>query len=223
MTSERTAWVIGATGLVGSAILNLLLDSGDFTAVVALVRRASGRSHPRLVERVTDFDNLAQLKVPAPQAVFCTLGTTIKIAGSAEAFRRIDYALPLRIATQARDLGAQHFLLVSSVGADVASPNNYLQVKGELERDIATLGYPAFDIFQPSVLLGPRAQLRPGELFLKVAAFAVGFLLLGGLRRYRAIRAIDVAQAMVHAARQTEPGLRRLQYNEIMSLATHAK
>jgi uncharacterized protein YbjT (DUF2867 family) len=215
--------VLGASGLVGGALLNQLLDSSSFSPVLALLRRASGRSHPRLLERVTDFANLDTLDTPAFQTVFCALGTTIKVAGSQEAFRRIDYELPLRLARWARSRGADHFLLVSSVGADPGSPNAYLRVKGELERDLVAIGFPAVDIFRPSVLLGPRAGFRPAEWVSKVALQAVPFLLVGGLRKYRAIHAHDVAAAMVAAAQTPAPGVRHHDYDSILNLAARAR
>jgi uncharacterized protein YbjT (DUF2867 family) len=222
-TEERAALVLGATGLIGSALLNQLLDSSGFAPVTALLRRPSGRSHPRLLERVTDFTDLDALDVPAPTAVFCVLGTTIKVAGSQAAFRQIDYDLPLRLARWARSRGASHFLLVSSVGADPQSPSPYLRVKGDLERDLASLGYPALDIFQPSVLLGPRAGFRPAEWISKVALQAVPFLLLGPLRKYRAIRGQDVAAAMLAASQTPTPGVRRHEYDSILNLAARAR
>jgi len=222
-SGERAALVVGATGLIGTATLNLLLDAPSPSKVVVLLRRSSGRSHPKLIERVTDFATLEPIEAPPLGTVYCALGTTIKIAGSAEAFRRIDYELPLRIARWAQAHSAQHFALVSSVGADPASPNTYLRVKGELERDLAVLGYPAVDIFQPSVLLGPRGEFRPAEWISKLALQALPFLLLGPLRKYRAVRARDVAAAMIASARQPQPGLRRHLYDSILNLATPAK
>ena len=216
-SEESAALVVGATGLIGAATLNLLLDAQAPSKVIALVRRSSGRSHPKLIERVTDFAALDLIETPPLGTVFCALGTTIKTAGSQDAFRRIDYDLPLRIARWAQSRGAQHFVLVSSVGADPASSNAYLRVKGELERDLATLGYPAVDIFQPSVLLGPRSEFRPAEWVGKVVLQGLAFLLLGPLRQYRAIRARDVAAAMVASSRQPQPGLRRHLYDSILN------
>ncbi len=222
-SEERATLVAGATGLVGAATLNLLLDAHGASKVIALVRRSSGRSHPKLIERVTDFAALDPIETPPFGTVFCALGTTIKIAGSQNAFRHIDYELPLRIARWAQSRGAQHFVLVSAVGADPASPNAYLRVKGELERDLATLGYPAVDIFQPSVLLGARREFRPAEWIGKLALQALPFLFLGPLRKYHAVRASDVAAAMVASARQPQPGLRRHLYDSILNLAAPAK
>ena len=222
-SEERATLVVGATGLVGAATLNLLLDAQGPSKVIALVRRSSGRSHPKLIERVTDFADLEAIDTPSLGTVYCALGTTIKIAGSPDAFRRIDYELPLRLARWAQARGAQHFILVSSVGADPASPNAYLRVKGDLERDLAALGYPAVDIFQPSVLLGPRGTFRLAEWISKIALQALPFLLLGPLRKYRAVRARDVAAAMVASARQPQPGLRRHHYDAILNLAAPAR
>lgn len=222
-SEDRAALILGATGLIGGQLLRQLLASPGSSSVTALVRRPSGQSHPRLVERVTDFSDLDALNTPAFATVFCALGTTIKIAGSREAFRRIDYELPLRLARWARGRGAEHFVLVSSVGADPASPSPYLRVKGELEREIATLGFPAVDIFQPSVLLGPRSGFRFAESISKIALQAVPFLLAGGLRKYRAVQARDVAAAMRAAAESPAPGLRRHVYDSIVNLAARAR
>jgi len=220
---KRAALVVGASGLVGAATLNLLLDAPSPSKVIALLRRSSSRSHPKLIERVTDFAALETLETPPLGTVFCALGTTIQVAGSQDAFRRIDYELPLRLARWAQSRGATHFVLVSSVGADPASPNGYLRVKGELEDDLAALNYPAVDILQPSFLLGPRREARPLESISKLAVHALSFLLLGGLRKYRAIRASDVAAAMVAASQSPQPGLHRHLYDSILNLATHAK
>lgn len=195
--------LLGSTGLIGRALRDLLLAHSSFHPLTALVRRPSGLSHPHLREIVSNFADLDAL--PPPGTLFCALGTTIKAAGSPEAFRRIDYEIPLRIAEWARCHGARHLLLVSSIGADPHSSNLYLRVKGELERDLAALHFPSLDIFQPSVLLGPRPELRPAEWISQRALKALPFLLPGPLRAYRAIPATTVAAAMAAAARSPSP------------------
>lgn len=218
--APQPALLLGSTGLIGRALRDLLLAHSPFHPLTALVRRPSGLSHPHLVEIVSNFADLDAL--PPPVTLFCSLGTTLKAAGSPAAFRRIDYEIPLRLAQWARRHGAQHLLLVSSIGADPHSSNLYLRVKGELERDLAALNFPSLDIFQPSVLLGPRPALRPAEWISQRVLKALPFLLPGPLRPYRATPAATVAAAMAAAARSPLPGLRRHRYDEILNLAARA-
>jgi uncharacterized protein YbjT (DUF2867 family) len=157
----------GATGLVGGACLRLLAQDGTVAQVHALVRRPlpDGADHrDRVVQHVTDFDALE--KHPEwfrCDHVICALGTTMRTAGSSAAFRRVDFEYPLAIAKLALAQGASHFLLVSSMGADIQSANFYYRVKGELEDALCALGYPALTIARPSLLLGERAEWRWGE------------------------------------------------------------
>lgn len=219
MARDRNGLVVGATGLIGQVLLNQLLDDGTYSSVSVLTRRPTRRNHPRLVQRVTNFSDLDVIPISRVDVVFCALGTTLAKAGSKSAFRAIDYELPLRLANWAREKGAFHFLLVSSVGASPDARNFYLCVKGELERDIAAIGYPAIDIFQPSLLLGRRAETRPLETASKLPALLLQWMLVGKLSRYRPVRAKDVAAAMVEAARVTAPGVRRHEYASIIELA----
>ena len=200
----RTAIVAGATGLVGSHVLSLLIESPHYTGVTALVRRRLDREHPKLKQLVVDFDRLPPL--PEADDVFCALGTTIKKAGSREAFRRVDYEYPVAIARQAAEAGDAQFLLVSSVGADRHSSNFYLRTKGEVEDAIGALPFRGLHVFRPSFLIGERADSRPGERFGIAAARIVGPLLAGPLRKYRAIPAEAVARAMVESAVRAEAG-----------------
>ena len=219
--APQPALLLGSTGLIGRALRDLLLAHSPFQPLLAPVRRPSGLTHPHLLETITNFEDLDSL--PPPATLFCALGTTRKAAGSPEAFRRIDYEIPLRLAQWARHHGTRHLLLVSSIGADPHSSNLYLRVKGELERDLAALHFPSLDLFQPSVLLGPRPELRPAEWISQRVLKAVPFLLPGPLRPYRAIPAATVAAAMAHAANSPTPGLRRHRYDEILNLAARAR
>jgi uncharacterized protein YbjT (DUF2867 family) len=157
----------GATGLVGGACLRLLAQDETVAQVRALVRRPlpDGADYQnRVVQYVTDFDTLD--KHPEwfrCDHVICALGATMRTAGSSVAFRRVDYGYPLAIAKLALAQGASHFLLVSSMGADMQSANFYYRVKGELEDALGALGYHALTIALPSLLLGVRAEWRWGE------------------------------------------------------------
>jgi uncharacterized protein YbjT (DUF2867 family) len=136
--------------------------------------------------------------------VFCALGTTIRQAGSQEAFRRVDYAYPLAIAKAARSRGARHFLLVSALGADARSSVFYNRVKGELEQAVQALGYPSLTIARPSMLVGDRKEPRFGEEVAK----RIGWLLPP---RWRPVRASQVAAALVNAAHENAPGVQILE------------
>lgn len=216
---QRTALIAGATGLIGSSCLRALLDSLEYRQVIALVRRSSLPKHPRLVECVVDFEKLSALEIAPVDDVFCTLGTTIKKAGSQAAFRTVDFEYPLVLAQWGADKGARQFLVVSSVGANAASSNFYLRTKGEMENAVETLGFTAVQIFRPSILMGARPERRLGEAVGIQAARLLEFALAGSLRKYRPIEASTVAVAMVAAAKLAEPGVHIYHYDQIKSLA----
>lgn len=212
----RSAVIAGATGLTGTYCVDEILQSGAWERVIALVRRPTGRTHPHYEERAAAFD---ALDVSEEADVFCALGTTIRTAGSPEAFRRVDYDLVLALAKRTAAAGARQFLLVSSAAADPSSSSFYLRTKGEIEHAVSALSFDAVHIFRPGPLTGPRAERRPGEKIGIAAARAFHVLLAGPLRKYRAIAAQDVARAMVAAARQRTPGRHINHYDEILALA----
>jgi uncharacterized protein YbjT (DUF2867 family) len=216
----RVAAIAGATGLTGHYVLNRLLDDGGYDPVLAVLRKPMHRNHPRLREKVVEFDSLSALAPSQVDVAFCCLGTTIRKAGSKEAFRRVDHDYVLAFANWARANGARHFLLVSSVSASPDSGNFYLRVKGETERDLAQLGFDWLDIFQPSFLLGNRAESRPGERIGQAVIQAVEFALVGPLERYRGIGGATIAQAMLARANDPgDPGIRRHEWAAITALA----
>lgn len=198
----RTALVIGATGMVGKACLYTLLESAEYSRVVALSRKNIPIKHPKLHQVLVDFDNLEQYKQEIfAEDIFCCLGTTIKDAGSQTNFRKVDYDYPLHVAKLALQNGASQFLLVSAMGANKNASIFYNKVKGETEQAIGALGYPAVKIFQPSLLLGNRTQVRLGESIGTAVMRLFDFLfIIGPLKNYRAIPATTVAKAMVYAA-----------------------
>jgi len=210
----------GSTGLVGSSLLTALLDAPDFGRVFAITRRPLGREHPKLANRIVQWDKVeAQLKGLTCQVAFCCLGTTMRQAGSEEAFRRIDLGYVLAFAAVAKAAQAQRFVVVSSVGADASSKNFYLRTKGEMENAVAALGFPSLDILQPSVLLGWRRQMRPLELGAIIAAPIINPFLFGSKEIYRGIPARTVAAAMVGAVRSGRRGLQRYTHSDIQALA----
>lgn len=194
---KRSAIVAGATGLIGRALVQLLLEEPAYESVTALVRRSTGINHPKLRERLVDYNDLAHADIDWTGAdVYCALGTTIKKAGSRQAFRQVDYEYPLALGRVAAAAGASQLLLVSSIGANSASRNFYLRVKGEVEEALRSLDFPALHLFRPSLLLGKREEFRLGERLASVVAP----LFAGLMGKYRPVEARVVAEAMIRAA-----------------------
>lgn len=215
----RTALVAGGTGLVGGTVLRLLVEETSWERVVSLARRRVGWEHPKLEERLIDYERLPELGPLECDAVFCGLGTTLKKAGSKRAFLRVDLHYVRDVAAAAARGGAGQILLVSSVGADAGSRNFYLSVKGQAEEAVSEAGFESVRIFRPSLLLGERPDSRPLERAALLPAKMTRLLMLGPLERYRAIPAATVAAAMVVAAREPIPGLHVHTHREIVELA----
>lgn len=206
MLPTRSALLVGATGLIGTHCLDLLLDDDEYHTVTTLGRRPLGRTHPKLTHHVVDFDALEDHEeVIAGQDVFCCLGTTMKNAGSEAAFRKVDFEYPLAVGHHALANGAEQYLLISSLGASPDARVFYSRVKGQIEQAIVALGYEGTYIFRPSLLLGDRKESRLGEQISELALRVLKPLLIGGLRKYRGIEARAVAGAMIDLAKQ-QPG-----------------
>lgn len=216
----KTALLLGGSGLVGGFCLQALLEEPAYTGVVSLGRRELAIApHPKLLQKTVDFGKLASLELPPLDDVFCALGTTIRKAGTQEAFRQVDYELPLAAADHALKFGAKQFLLVSSVGADPNSKNFYLRTKGELEVALRRLPFTGLHLFRPSLLMGKRQESRPGESMAMAAARILQFLCVGPLRKYHPISAEKVGQTMVRAAKSGRHGVFLWSYDEIQRLA----
>jgi len=210
----RTALLAGATGLVGSHALELLLADTHWSRVVAVGRRTTSHHHDKLEQRVVDLGSLeAASALPHVDDVFCCLGTTIKQAGSQPAFRLVDHAFVVGLARAGLRAGATQFLLVSAIGADPKSRVFYSRVKGETEAAIRALPYQGIQIFRPSLLLGERPQFRFGERIAMLGAPVLAALLFGRLRRYRPIHAAAVARAMVAIAQEAPRGPNVFEYD----------
>ena len=209
----------GATGLVGGHVLRELLSNPRWQGrVIAPTRRPLALIDERLQPLVTDFSDgagnaaleasLASLLAGEPISTFvCCLGTTLKTAGSREAFIAVDRELVLRLATLARKRGAEKAILVSSAGASRQSGNFYLRVKGEVEDGVEALGFKRVDILRPGLLLGARTERRPGEAVAQALSPLSDLVLRGKLARFRSIDAIDVAKAIVTLSKAAQPGV----------------
>lgn len=197
--------LVGASGLVGRQVLAQLLLHEAVARVVAPTRRALEAVHPRLLNPVVDFDALP-LQAPwwKVDSVVCTLGTTMKQAGSRAAFQRVDHDYPMQVARRALQGGALSYALNSAAGADPASRFFYSRVKGELERDLAALGYVSLTLVRPGLIDGPRSQPRTAERLAGSVLRALAPVLP---RRMRVSPAERVATALVDAALQARPGV----------------
>ncbi|NGP51928.1 NAD(P)H-binding protein [Thioalkalivibrio sp. XN8] len=219
MTQPPFALVAGATGAVGSRLLDRLLARTDGTRVLAVARGPAPRAHPRLEWRRTELDALAPaLAGVAADEAYCCLGTTMRAAGSRAAFRAVDLEGVASFAAAARTCGAGFLGLVSAAGADPTARNFYLRTKGEAEAGVAALGFDCLAIVQPGLLRGPREEFRLGERLGQLVAPLSDVLMRGPLSRYRSV-GIDTVAAALEAARRLPPGLHRLDPAAIEALA----
>lgn len=195
------ALIAGASGLVGGQLLGQLLAATEYERVIAVGRRPLGLTHPKLVQVTAEFASLDAVKneLRADDA-FCCLGTTIRVAGSRDAFRAVDHGAVLAFAWAAQRGGASRFFVVSSLGADAQARVFYNRVKGETEEALRVLNFGTLGIFRPSLLRGPRPEFRPGERIGQGVMSLVGPLLFGSWRKYRAIEAATVARAMLRCS-----------------------
>ena len=216
----RVILLAGATGLVGSRTLEVLLEANDVSRVLAVTRRPLQREHSRLANRIVQFEKIeTQLKGVSCDAALCCLGTTRRQSGSQERFRQVDVDAVLAFARTAQAAGAKRFVVISSVGADPRARNFYLRTKGDMEEELEGLAFESLDILQPSFLMGWRSEMRPLELLALGLMPLVNPLLGGKYASYRAISVGTVAAAMLGAVRSGRRGVNRYTYAGIEQLA----
>jgi uncharacterized protein YbjT (DUF2867 family) len=209
-STAKTALIVGATGVVGRHCLNELLRDATYARVVAIGRRACGKTHPKLAEIVTPLDVIGDIKstdLGTIDDAFCCLGTTQKVAGNADTFRHVEVDYPRAAARLAKANGASHFLIITAIGADARSLIFYNKVKGEVEAAVTAEGLAHTSIFRPSLLLGERAEFRWKEKLSEPFMQALGVIMIGPARRLRPIHADTVARAMVRIAADPKPGV----------------
>jgi uncharacterized protein YbjT (DUF2867 family) len=216
----KTAVMIGSTGLIGSRLLELLLDSDDYEKVITFVKRDTGIQHPKLTQHIVNFDKPETYKdLISGDDFFCTIGTTINKAGSKEAFRKVDFEYPSQFASFAAKNKVKQFLIVSSLGADLNSGNFYLKTKGEIEAFLRDSSFDSVSVLQPSLLLGNRTEFRLGE---KVGTFfmkAFSFLFIGKLKKYKPIESNAVATALLKVAQRNDKGFKIYESDTIEQMA----
>ncbi len=198
---NKTAILIGATGLVGSHLLKLLLENDRYDSVKVFHRRTTGVEHPKLEEHIIDFDQPEEWSdLVKGDHLFSALGTTIKKAGSKDAQYKIDFTYQYEVAKAAYKNGVGSYALVSSLGASTESGSFYPRIKGELDEAVQELDFERTLILRPSFLEGDREEFRLGEkIGIPVAKVLCK---IPGLRKYHPIKAKDVAEAMIEGLHQ---------------------
>jgi uncharacterized protein YbjT (DUF2867 family) len=195
---QKSALLLGANGLTGGHLLKLLLDSEDYHTVYIYTRRPIGIQDPKLKEIIIDFDKYAGT-VDA-DIVFCCLGTTIKVAKTKEAFKKVDLEYPLKFAQLQFNAGSKRFLLISAMGAAEDSLFFYSRVKAEMEKLLGNIGYPKLLIFRPALITGERKEHRSGEKIAAGINEVLNYLLVGPLKKYQSVSAKAIASCMLSYA-----------------------
>lgn len=194
---NKTALVFGATGLIGSHLLEVLLRSDEYKKVISISRRRLEVTDHKLEQRIVNFDQLeTHEELFDVDTIFCALGTTMKKAKTKEQFVKVDFDYPLALANLAKKTGVQQFFLVTAMGANQHSRIFYNQVKGNIEVAIKELSFPTFYIIRPSLLIGKRAETRLAEDLSQVITKRLPRLFKGPLQKYKPNQAEAVASAM---------------------------
>jgi len=195
----KKAVVIGGTGMVGTQLIKQLIVDKNYSEIVSLVRRPSSISHPKLSEKVIDFDQPEGWKAfVTGDVLFSTLGTTIAQAKTKDAQYKVDFTYQFNVAEIAAENGVPSYILISSAGADSKSRVFYTNMKGKLEDAVKALPFSVISIIRPGQLAGERTEKRTTE---KIALYVMyGLNKVGLFKRYKPIQGWQVAQAMIHAA-----------------------
>ncbi len=216
---KRNALIAGATGLVGSSLLRQLLADDQYDKVIVITRKPLDISHTKLVQQQIDFDKIESLEIGFQiDDVFCALGTTIKTAGSQDAFYKVDFTYVVNLGKWCEGKGVKRFLIVSAMGANAKSGIFYNRVKGEMETAVSQLNIPQKQVFRPSLLMGNRTEKRGGEKIAQAVMRGLGFLFAGPLLKYKGIHADMVAKAMIKAAKSDSTGFKIIESGEMQGM-----
>ena len=214
-----TATLVGATGLIGRYLLEELLNDPWFNTVRILIRRPLDITHPKLEKKIVDFNDSDSLLVALSNSdvLFCAIGSTMKkVKGDKEAYRKIDFDIPVKLARFCKMTGCEKFILVSSAGANSKSRNFYQRLKGETDNAVKEFGLKTIHIMRPSLLLGERKEFRFGENIGKAVMTSLSFLIP---EKYKAIQGKDVAKVMLALAKKKEEGVFIHENSEIRNLS----
>lgn len=205
---EKKAILLGASGLIGSSLLQQLLENENYSEVLVVLRKKLPLIHPKLKQLVVDFDQLSNYaKELQGDVVFCCLGTTKKKTPDQEMYKKIDHQYPIDTGWIAYTNGASQYHLVSAMGANANSRVFYSKLKGEVERDLKTIPFKAIHIYRPSLLDGERKENRLAERIMISIMRVLNPLLIGGLKKYRSIKVDTVARAMLRQSLEENRGI----------------
>lgn len=214
------AVLAGATGLIGSELLKILLAADAFGQILVVARKSTGIIHPKLTELIIDFDRLDDHAAEITgHAVFSCLGTTRNKTPDKALYRKIDHDYPVKLAQLAAQNGVEQYHLVSSIGANSQASSYYIRFKGETEEDVKQSGVKSVHIYQPSFITGDRKEFRFMEKIFFGLSFVLNPLLLGSLKKYRSIAAKTIAQAMFNQSIKNSEGLFVYPSDKIKELA----
>ena len=216
----KTALIVGATGAVGRHCLSLLLEDSDYDQITVISRKPLSLKNQKLRSVKVDFEQLDSVEDEAFKVndVYCCLGTTMSKAGSKEAFRRVDYEYPIKIAQLSKQQGASRYFLISAIGADANSKIFYNRTKGELESSLKDLNFESYIVFRPSLLIGEREGFRLSEFMAGLLLKLIGVFLLGPLSKYRSVRTETVAKAMIEFGKKGLSGTHVIESDQIRSV-----
>jgi len=214
---DMKAAVFGASGLVGRQLVGQLTEKHNVESI-----QAFARNKPHWLQKNVSFEEFSLQNFrfnDSPTHVFCALGTTMKKAGSKQAFLNVDLHAVVQIAQRAKDAGAKNFAVVSSIGANAQSGNFYLRTKGQMEEALKQMNFERLVIVRPSLLLGNRNEKRLGEDVGKMLYRLFQFLFVDRLRKYRGIEALNVARAMIWLMENTGEGVTIAESDDLQRIA----
>lgn len=216
----QKAVLAGATGLIGSELLNILLAEPFYDQVLVLARQGTGINHPKLSELIVDFDKLDDhANAINGYAVFSCLGTTLNKTPDKALYYKIDHDYPVKLSQLAAQNGVEQFHIVSSIGANSKASNYYTRFKGETEEDVKQSGVRSIHIYQPSFITGDRKEFRLAEKIIVGLSFVINPLLVGSLKKYRSIPAKTIARAMFNQSIKKSKGIFVYPSDKIKELA----
>ena len=207
--------IVGASGEVGKHLLTYLLEDNSIEEVTSLIRSKSVIEHTKLNNQQINFDQLDNLPSIHADAMFCCLGTTIKKAGSKEAFEKVDFEYVINLAEWVKERGVKQFHVISAMGANENSGVFYNKVKGKMESALRKIDFHSTFIYRPSLLDSERDEKRLGERIGILLFRMLKFLFVGPLKKYASIKVQDVARGMWKRSKLGEKGLYVIPSDEI--------
>jgi len=217
---KLTALVLGANGLIGEIVVDLLLKNDKYNMVFAVSRKGVNKESPKLVQIFADMNNAEEkIKDIRVDVLFSCIGSTQAKSPNKDEYYKIDHDYPILVSTLLKKNGCSTVCLVSSIGANAQSKNFYLKLKGQVEQSLLALGFESTHIFRPSLLMGKRKERRFFEIATQKLSPLFNMLMIGSWKKFRSISAESVARAMIHTASLRTNGVHIYQTEEIKKLA----